>query len=406
MHQIMAQKETDKIPAIFQLGFRVFFLGGSLFCVIALFLWAGQLFQGVTINPLGGSFWWHSHEMIFGFSLAIITGFLLTAVQTWTGIPGIKGTKLALLFLVWLMARVLLLYPFLVPSSDYAMVIISIIDLIFIPIFTLALAYPIIMKKQWRNLIFIPILLLLFAENLLMHWSLWFNLPIQHFNAAWSGVFTIVLLISVMGGRVIPFFTARTTGTQQPPAIFLLETLAIAPLSLVIAYFMFNKPAFVSKEMLIALFSLTALFQLLRMLRWQFWLCFKEPLLWSLHGSYFFIPIGLTLLALHHLGFNVTTSQALHSLTVGTIGGLILSMVSRVSLGHTGRKLETLTGMRIAFILMIIAGLIRSPLAAFDIMSPIMSLKVSFICFIVAYSIFLRRYIPILSTRRTDGKPG
>ncbi|MCP3675064.1 MAG: hypothetical protein GY829_11435, partial [Gammaproteobacteria bacterium] len=103
---------------------------------------------------------------------------------------------------------------------------------------------------------------------------------------------------------------------------------------------------------------------------------------------------------------DVTASQALHSFTVGTVGGLILAMISRVSLGHTGRKLQTLSSMRWAFVLMIIAGLIRSPLSAFQILSPAISLTLSFIFFIVAYAIFLWRYIPILSKRRIDGRPG
>ncbi|RKZ99574.1 MAG: hypothetical protein DRQ47_10810 [Gammaproteobacteria bacterium] len=152
--------------------------------------------------------------------------------------------------------------------------------------------------------------------------------------------------------------------------------------------------------------AITALAQLVRMSRWQFWLCAKEPLLWSLHGTFFFIPLGLILLALHYAGFDVTASQAIHSFTVGSIGGLILAMISRVSLGHTGRKLQTMPGMGFAFMLMILAGLLRSPLAAFQIMSPYISLGLSFTFFILAYVIFLWRYIPILTKRRIDGRPG
>jgi len=300
----------------------------------------------------------------------------------------------------------LLLFPTLLPASEYSLIAISIIDLLFIPAVAFVLAYPIIVNKQWRNLIFIPILILLFIENLIMHLGLWLNTPTISFDAAWAGVFTVVMLISVMGGRVIPFFTAKATATNQPSAILLLELLANLPILIVITYFIATRPDFVSNQALVIIFSTAAFFQLIRFARWRFWLCFKNPLLWSLHASYLFIPLGLTLLALHFAGFNVSQSQALHSLTVGAIGGLILAMMARVSLGHTGRKLQTLRGMGIAFMLMILAGIFRSPLAAFDLLSPMMSLKLSFVFFILAYSIFLRRYIPILLQRRIDGRTG
>jgi len=401
MQPIVDNKEHDKIPAIFQLGFRIFFLSGSLFCVFALFLWGTIFFHGSSLQPFGTSFWWHSHEMIFGFSIAIITGFLLTAVQTWTGIPGVKGYSLAGLFSVWLLGRILLLFPVGIPEM-----IVSTVDLIFLPLVAIALGYPVLRVRQKRNMIFIPILLLLFAENFIMHRGIWLEQVTMTRDAAWAGVITVVLLISIMGGRVIPFFTARATGTEQPAAYTWLELLANIPLLLFILYFITGKPLAIPPIALIVTAITGALFQLFRLSRWQFWLCTKEPLLWSLHASYLFIPIGLILMALHHGDYNVTASQAIHSFTVGTIGGLILAMISRVSLGHTGRKLQTLSGMSFAFFLMIIAGLIRSPLSALDIVSPVVSLGLSFIFFILAYLIFLWRYIPILSKRRIDGRPG
>jgi len=225
-------------------------------------------------------------------------------------------------------------------------------------------------------------------------------------NAIWAAVFTVILLISIMGGRVIPFFTARATGTEQPAALMWLEIIANLPLLLLIIYSISGQPATVTPSILTAISATGALFQLVRTLRWQTQISFKEPLLWSLHLSYLFIPLGLLLLSLHYAGLDVTASQALHSFTVGTIGGLILAMISRVSLGHTGRKLQTLPGIQWAFILMILAGLVRSPLSAFQMLSPVMSLSLSFIFFILAYAIFLWRYIPILSKKRIDGRPG
>jgi len=401
MQPIMDNTKLDKIPAVFQLGFRIFFLSGTLFSVIALFLWGTIFFHGMDIQPFGGSYWWHGHEMVFGFSSAIIAGFLLTAVQTWTGIPSVKGSKLSVLFLVWLTARLLLLFP-----GNISQWVISVIDLAFLPFVAIALGYPIIRIKQWRNIIFVPILLLLFIENLIMHRGVWLGQPDVSQNAVWAAVLTIVLLISIMGGRVIPFFTARATSTEQPSVIIWLELIANIPIFLLLIYFLSGKPDIISTGLIISLTIVASLFQLIRLARWQFWLCFKEPLLWSLHLTYLFIPVGLILLALHYSGLNVTASHALHSFTVGTIGGLILAMISRVSLGHTGRKLETLSGMGIAFSLMILAALVRSPLAAFEILSPVLSLGLGFVFFIIAYCIYLWHYIPILMKRRIDGRPG
>ncbi|RKZ99575.1 MAG: hypothetical protein DRQ47_10815 [Gammaproteobacteria bacterium] len=238
MQPIMDNKELDKIPAIFQLGFRIFFLSGALFSVIALFLWGTMFFHGMSIQPFGGSFWWHSHEMVFGFSTAIVTGFLLTAVQTWTGIPGVKGNRLSILFILWLCARLLLLFP-----GNIHMAVISTIDLLFLPLVALALGYPILRIKQWRNLVFIPILLLLFLENFISHYGLWTeNLAMTRYGT-WSAVVTVIMLISIMGGRVIPFFTARATGTEQPTPIGWLELLANIPLLLLVIYYLTGSPS-------------------------------------------------------------------------------------------------------------------------------------------------------------------
>jgi len=401
MQPIMDNTKLDKIPAVFQLGFRIFFLSGSLFSIIALLLWGTIFFHGMNVTPIGGSYWWHGHEMVFGFSTAIIAGFLLTAVQTWTGIPSVKGKTLSALFILWLAARLLLLFP-----GDISLWIISIVDLAFLPFVAIALGYPIFRIKQWRNMIFIPILLLLSVENFMAHRGVWLEQPDVSQNAIWSAVITVVLLISLMGGRVIPFFTARATGSEQPAPILWMELLANIPLLLILLFYLFNKPESVSLSAISGIAYFAAVFQFIRLVRWQFWLCFKEPLLWSLHFTYLFIPLGLVMLGMHYSGMEITASHALHSFTVGTVGGLILAMISRVSLGHTGRKLETRRGMGVAFFMMILAGLIRSPLGAFEILSPVVSLGLAFLFFITAYCIYLWHYFPILTRRRIDGRPG
>ena len=388
-------------PSIFRLAFRPFFLFGSIYCVIALFLWASQFFHDIGFNPYGGGYWWHSHEMVFGFSTAIITGFLLTAVQNWTGIPGIKGNKLIFLVVLWLIPRILMFVPSMVP--DY---IIIVSDLLLLPAVALVLATPVVKIKQWRNILFVPILLVFTIQNGLFHWGIVSENLMLSRNAIWSSVFTIVLLISIIGSRVIPFFTARGTGTEPMSKILSLEIVANAVILVLVFYYMFGKPAVISTLLIQTVLFIGVLAQLIRWFHWRIWVCGKVPLLWSLHLSYLFIPIGLTLLLLNSLGISVSESQALHSFTVGSIGGMVLAMIARVSLGHTGRMLETLPMMKWAFGLMIVAGLIRSPLLTLNFLSITWSLTISFALFIIAYLIFISKYFGILTSPRVDGRPG
>ena len=146
MMQITDLEQERKTAPLWQLGFRAFFLGGAVFSVITLSLWL-LLYRGViNIQPLGGGYWWHIHEVIFGFGWAIIAGFLLTAVQTWTGQSGLQGKKLSALFSLWLLARIALIFPDLLGAT-----LTTLIDLAFLPAVALVLAKPILAVKQYRN---------------------------------------------------------------------------------------------------------------------------------------------------------------------------------------------------------------------------------------------------------------
>jgi len=398
MQQIIDHANPDKTPVLFQLGFRIFFLSGAIFSVIALSIWYSVLFlkpELLNNTYFNNSHWWHAHEMLFGFSSAIIAGFLLTAVQNWTGIPGIKGTNLIALFIVWIMARILMLLPLPIPA-----IVIGIVDSSFLPLVALTLALPIIKIMQWKNLIFVPILLILTAENIFIHVGVQTQNYLLTQNILWAAVLTITLLISIVGGRVIAFFTAKKIGVKQLKPIMILDILANATIFLLVIYYALSKPAAISQFELGIVSTITAFLQFIRMLRWKFWVCFSEPLLWSLHLSYFFIPVGFLLLGLHFLGFGISPSQALHSFTVGAIGGVILAMISRVSLGHTGNTLRTLPGMKLAFSLMILAALFRSLISSTNYFSISTTLTISFVCFILAYGIFIWNYFSILTKPR------
>ncbi|MCB1846373.1 MAG: NnrS family protein, partial [Halieaceae bacterium] len=197
-------------PALLRLAFRPFFLLGSLFSVVSLLLWAA-IWAG-TIEPAvyGGALWWHMHEMLFGFVCAIVVGFLLTAVQSWTGIPGLKGGKLLGLVLLWLAARVMLFVP-----APFPRWLIALVDLSFLPLAALAMASFVARVQQWRNFIFVPVLLAMASVNGVMHWSAWMGEARLQSEAGTVMVLLVSLLMSTMAGRVVPMFTANGTGTPR-----------------------------------------------------------------------------------------------------------------------------------------------------------------------------------------------
>ncbi len=398
--QILDAQKEDQVPAIFRLAFRPLFLLGGGFSCLALMLWGGVLSGFIEFAPYGNVFFWHSHEMLFGFVGAIVVGFLLTAVQNWTGIPSIRGRRLALLCAIWLAARVLMLF-----SSSPSWLVIS-VDLLFLPLSGYFLAKPIIAIGQTRNLFFVPILVLLSATNLLMHLGITLNIPDLYQHGFISAIWLITLLMSVLGGRVIPFFTANGTQTEKVTPISGLEYLALGSTWAIFALYITGAVYYMSNIFIGSALVLCAATHVIRVLRWKMHLTLKVPLLWSLHAAYWFIPIGIALMGLSYLSDVITLSTAFHALTVGAMGNMILSMMSRVSLGHTGRQLIVKHLVICAFGAVLISALIRVfGVILFAEFSTALII-ISIVSWCVAYGLFTLVYYPILTTPRADGRPG
>ena len=378
--------------AFFEFAFRPFFLLASLFSIFALLLWNATLSGDLNITLYGGSLWWHMHEMLFGFVAAIIVGFLLTAVQNWTKVRSLNGTGLMLLLAVWLMARILFFFPSYLPAW-----LIASMDIAFLPLAALALAYPIIKVKLWRNLMFIPILLLMSAANVTMHYSvasLNYSLMSQ---AAIAMVFLVTFVMCLMGGRVFPMFSANGTQTPRVEAIPWLEKLAIgsALCAVLIGSNLIDLPAIVSA----GIFFVASGAHAVRVFRWKIWVAYKTPLVWSLHLSYWCIALGLFLYGLSIVTDLVSRSQAIHTLTIGAMGTMILAMISRVSLGHTGREIVVGKIMTIAFAAMVAAFIIRV-FASYWISDYLQVLSVSILLWVIGYGSFIALYFPILTKPR------
>lgn len=385
-------------PPIFRLAFRPFFLFSSLFSVVSLLLWGMFLNDPAqSWQPHGGWFWWHGHEMLFGFGSAIVAGFLLTAVQNWSGIPGLSGWPLAGLFSFWLVGRLLMLFPVASPT------VIAIVDSLFLPLSAYALSRPVIAAKLWRNLIFVPLLLLLAWSNGHSHYRLLggdtLSLPDTQ-----ATTLIITLIIVIMGGRVIPFFTASATQTEKPQPVAVLELLAIASLALPTLYSLITGNL-AAEPVLGILFAVAAAANAARMARWQGILTLKNPLLWSLHLSYLLIVISLGLLSAFHFGLAIPLTTALHGLTIGGIGLMILAMISRVSLGHTGRMLQVGKWITASYLALALAAVVRV-LAPLITTQPTTLYLVSIAGWVFAYMAFIATYWPVLTQPRADGRPG
>ena len=401
MMQITDLEQEDKVPAFFRLGFRPFFIMGALFSTISILLWLLMLQGKIAFVPMGGGYWWHIHEMIFGFGSAIIAGFLLTAIQNWTSIPGVKGKVLIYLVGLWIAGRFAIAFPNILGQTLSA-----IIDLSFLPFVAWILAKPILAIKQYRNLFFVPLLLAFTVANLQMH--LTFSYP-DTFNFKYTGYTGVLLtsfLISVMAGRVTPMFTANGTSTTKVLPIAIIEKLANGSLLLATLLLLLHPIIGFEPNIFGLILVLSGVFQLVRWLRWKPWITLNVPLLWSLHGSIKYLSAGLILVGLSYIFPELPSNHSWHLLTIGGMGGIILAMISRVSLGHTGRTLTPPKSMSLAFLLILASALVRSIAPIIYPAETLWWIELSAWGWIAAFSIFVINYAPMLSTPRVDGRPG
>ncbi len=398
----MLNSQQEKPPvAIFQQAFRPLFLAGSLFSVIAILLWGGLLTGNITFAPYGNILFWHGHEMLFGFAIAILCGFLLTAVQSWTGLRAIHGKSLAALLLLWLAARILMLTG----GEAHAWLIIA-IDCGFLIAAGLIFACLVIKAKNYRNLQFVPIFLLLVCANLQTHLSVSLNRPELFTGGMYTAIMLVTLILVIIGGRIIPLFTAGGTGIPPIKPLPWLEGLTLAFMWLIVFVFVTNAQTMMPTELLALLFGVLALSNAFRAYRWQIRKTLANPLLWSLQLAYWFIPAGFFLFSLHYAGLDIRASTALHCLTAGAMGSLVLAMIARVSLGHTGRPMRASKSMSYAFIFILAAGAIRVLTDFFPGAYSMNVFLISILLWALAYGIYLLVYFRPLTEPRADGKPG
>ncbi len=376
--------------SLFNCGFRPFFLAASLYVSFVVPLWIFLYSGSLQFEPFTSQVLWHAHEMLYGFTLAVIAGFLLTAVPNWTKTGPVKGTRLAALVCVWLAGRVAMFIPNITLLA-------AMIDLAFIPFLAGALAFPLLKKFKLKNFIFVILLSFLFICNLFIHLS-----NDLAYIALYFAIFIILQMIVLIGGRVIPLFTfnaLRLEGVHvniKTPFIINILALISIPV-LIVSIFIVGIEHVLTGY--IALVS--GIIHFIRLTTWQWQKILHNPLLWILHAGYLWIPLGLFML----FAFvqNVLPLQiVLHTFTMGAIGTMTLGMMSRVSLGHTGRVLSLSKYIIPAYFLVICATIIRI-LGGINSYFYDVSVIISGGMWALGFFIFAIVYAKVLTTPRPDG---
>jgi len=379
------------MPVLFSIGFRPFFLGAAWLAPILLLVWLGFL-AGHVLPPAGMvPVYWHAHELLFGFTGAVIAGFCLTAVGNWTGLRPIGPHGLAALFGLWTAARLALLTPMAVPP-----VLIAALDLAFFPALALVMGRVLWRAGNRRNYVFVPLLLAFTALNAAFHAD-WLGLaPGLAYPALSLTVWLVALLLAFMGGRVIPFFTSRRLPRVHiPPRPRLAWAATLATAAIPLAWLVDGRGALLAGILLTA-----AVLTFARWLTWQPWRTLGEPMLWVLHAGYGFLPVGFALQAASLLGPGTPWSAGVHALTTGALGLLALGMMARVALGHTGRPMRAPGPVVAAFVLLLAGALLR--LAAYTPLPTASLQALGGLAWALAFLTYAVSYLPILIRPRAD----
>ena len=376
-----------------RLGFRPFYFGAALFAVLAMVLWYG-VFLGQLVPPSGlAPVLWHAHEMLFGFAAAVIVGFLLTAGKAWTGLPTPHGAALGALFTLWAAARVAAV------AAPYP--VFFALDVALLPVVAAVFIAVLVRAGNKRNLKIGAVLALLGVANLVFHLAVSGIVALDPVRALYAGLGLIIVLETIMGGRVIPNFTMNATPGLKLAAAPRRDAVVTVLTVLGLACWSFDGPPLVAAGLLAA----AAIMHVVRWFAWLPWVTLSRPILWILHVSYAWIPIGLALLAASQMGW-IPASGGIHALAVGATGGLIIGMLTRTARGHTGRPLKVSHVETCAYLLVLAAALVR---VAVPIAWPSLYLAALLTAgglWVAAFAIYLVKYTPWLMSTRLDGKDG
>ena len=387
-------------PAVLSYGFRPLFLLAGFWACLAMVVWilmlAGEVDLATAFDPIS----WHAHEFLWGYLGAVIGGFLLTSVPNWTGRLPIVGWPLAGLVALWLAGRVAV-----VMSADFPPLLVALIDLSFQSVLALALLREIIAGKNWRNLKVIGLLALFIAMNSLFHWEAAQGSSPADSVATRGGIAVAVMLIALIGGRVVPSFTRNWLAKNQPggrmPAPLGRVDFVALWISAIALVSWVALPEAKATGMVCGLAGIVNLW---RLSRWTSWRTRAEPLLWVLHLGFLFVPLGFLLVGSAALWPQVfPTTGAMHGWLVGAIGIMTLAMMTRATLGHTGRPLSSDRVTTAVFVLILVATLAR--IVAGFMPGQMVLIDIAGLAWVLAFGGFAVSYAPLfLMPREIAGR--
>ena len=377
-------------------AFRPFFLLNGLFAIAVIAIWLMAL-HGSALASLPASMpYWHGHEMVIGFGMAAMAGFSLTAVATWTGRPPVRGMWLGVLVFFWLLGRLAML-----AATQLPYWLVASIDAIFPFLLALLLGREVVGGNSSRNYPIVGIVLILAVLNVLYHLGTLRILPGMDRLTLYFLIHLMLLMITVIAGRIIPNFTAnwmRARGHERLPENHRLSDGITVAATLAIGVSVSSAPIGPVTGILALV---AALSHAVRLARWRGLATTSEPLLFVLHVAYLWLPVGYALTALAAFGLVFTPTAALHALTMGAIGNMILAVTSRVALAHTGRSLHA-PRLIVAAYAILNAAVIARVLSQLNPSLYVDLIDLSAIGWIVTFALFTWVYWPVLTRPRVD----
>lgn len=398
--------ERPSFEALFSYGFRPFFLGAAVHAALAMAIWTAWIAAAAVGWPqdwlpvAGSPYAWHAHEMVFGFAAAAIGGFLLTAVPNWTGALPLSGSPLVLLFAVWLAGRAAMGLSALLPYPP-----VIAIDVLFLPLLGGFAARQLFVRPALRNLVFLVLVAALTLCNVLFHVGNAGYVAVDPLAPVRTAILVVVLMIAIIGGRIIPAFThnwlhGQNASARMPRRVPWLDGVALASLAVLVLL----EAGGVPDAVLAAAALIAAVAHGARLALWRGLATRREPIVWVLHLGYAWIVVGLALAALAAATGAIPGAIAVHALGTGAIGTMILAVMSRASLGHTGRRLIAPRAIVWAYSLVTLAALLR---VAGPVLAPqhyAATLALAAFAWIGAFLLFTVVYAPILTTPRVHTK--
>lgn len=392
-------RPTDR--AFWACPFRPFFAAAAGYAILALAGWLGVLLLDWPLSGDLPPMQWHSHEMLFGMVAAAVAGFLLTAMCNWTGAAPLSGRGLQGLFGLWLAGRAAMWLAFVLPHA-----VIAAIDVAFLAAVAVYAGRVIIDSGNYRNLPLVGVVSALALANLMLHAGWWTQDTVLVRRVEFGTVGLVVLLMVVIGGRITPAFTRNWLQRRrmQPDLVRswpVVDVTSMTSTALLALTLMVGAPA----ALVAAMAGVAGIANAARVIGWQGWRAHDDALVWILHAGYAWIPLGLLLMAASYGTGSPASTVWLHALGPGAMAILILGVMTRVALGHTGRPLELPRGALGIYLLILLAAAVRLA-TALDWLPWRGGIVFSTAAWFAAFSLFLWLYLPILLRARADGRPG